>query len=119
MDARSVWVTTKATAPGGARTEKVGLPFDPDLYHHMVEHGVFVDDAKARSPPPPPARFNPPLPAYHPPPPPPPRLRIRTMPRRPTTPEHRSWYGTQEERILHASAPQESAKLGRMLLPPM
>lgn len=38
-DRRSVFVTTKATAPGGARVEKVGLPFDPDLFDHMVEHG--------------------------------------------------------------------------------
>jgi hypothetical protein len=38
-DRRSVFVTTKASAPGGARTEKVGLPFDPDLFDHMVEHG--------------------------------------------------------------------------------
>lgn len=42
-DRRSVWVTTKATAPGGARTEKVGLPYDPDLFDHMVEHGVFIE----------------------------------------------------------------------------
>ena len=39
LDRRSILVTTKATAPGGARTEKVGLPFDPDLFDHMVEHG--------------------------------------------------------------------------------
>ena len=25
------------------RTEKVGLPFDPDLFDHMVEHGVYVE----------------------------------------------------------------------------
>lgn len=42
-DKRSVMVTTKASAPGGARTEKVGLPFDPDLFDHMVEHGVVVE----------------------------------------------------------------------------
>lgn len=42
-DKRSVMVTTKATAPGGARTEKVGLPFDPDLFDHMVQHGVVVE----------------------------------------------------------------------------
>ena len=36
-------VTTLASAPGGARTEKVGLPFDPDLFDHMVEHGVVVE----------------------------------------------------------------------------
>lgn len=39
LDRRSIYVTTKASAPGGARTEKVGLPFDPDLFDHMVEHG--------------------------------------------------------------------------------
>ena len=39
VDRRSIYVTTKATAPAGARTEKVGLPFDPDLFDHMVEHG--------------------------------------------------------------------------------
>ena len=38
-DRLSISVTTKATAPGGARTEKVGLPFDPDLFDHMIEHG--------------------------------------------------------------------------------
>lgn len=42
-DKRSVMVTTRATAPGGARTEKVGLPFDPDLFDHMVEHGVVIE----------------------------------------------------------------------------
>lgn len=42
-DKRTVMVTTKATAPGGARTEKVGLPFDPDLFDHMVVHGVVVE----------------------------------------------------------------------------
>ena len=43
-------VTTKATAPGGARTEKVGLPFDPDLFDHMVEHGVVVEVTSSLSP---------------------------------------------------------------------
>jgi cell division protease FtsH len=42
-DRRSIYVTTKATAPGGARTEKVGLPFDPDLFDHMVEHSVYIE----------------------------------------------------------------------------
>ena len=42
-DKRSVWVTTKANAPGGARTEKVGLPYDPELLDHMVEHGVIIE----------------------------------------------------------------------------
>mmetsp|Transcript_12892 Transcript_12892/g.38943 ORF Transcript_12892/g.38943 Transcript_12892/m.38943 type:complete len:1018 (-) Transcript_12892:2774-5827(-) len=44
FDSRSVIVTTKETAPGGARTEKVGLPFDPDLYNHLVTHGVYIID---------------------------------------------------------------------------
>ena len=42
-DKRSVMVTTRATAPGGARTQKIGLPFDPDLFDHMVEHGVIIE----------------------------------------------------------------------------
>ncbi|KAL0023671.1 hypothetical protein WJX77_011852 [Trebouxia sp. C0004] len=42
-DKRAVMVTTEATAPGGARTEKVGLPFDPDLFDHMVQHGVVIE----------------------------------------------------------------------------
>ena len=41
-DKRSVLVTTKETAPGGQRTEKVGLPYDPELYDHMMEHGVHI-----------------------------------------------------------------------------
>jgi len=36
-------VTTKDSAPGGRRTEKVGLPYDPDLFDHMVSHGVVVE----------------------------------------------------------------------------
>lgn len=43
LDRRSIYVTTKASAPGGSRTEKVGLPFDPDLFDHMVEHGVYIE----------------------------------------------------------------------------
>ena len=42
-DKRSVWVTTKANAPGGVRTEKVGMPYDPELFDHMVEHGVVIE----------------------------------------------------------------------------
>ncbi|KAI3432765.1 hypothetical protein D9Q98_004305 [Chlorella vulgaris] len=42
-DRRSIIVTTKPTAPGGARTEKVGLPFDPQLLDHMVMHGVYIE----------------------------------------------------------------------------
>ena len=42
-DKRSVIVTTNDKAPGGVRTEKVGLPYDPDLFDHMVEHGVHIE----------------------------------------------------------------------------
>lgn len=42
-DKRSVMVTTNEKAPGGVRTEKVGLPYDPDLFDHMVEHGVHIE----------------------------------------------------------------------------
>ena len=38
-----MWLTTKANAPGGQRTEKVGLPYDPELFDHMVEHGVAIE----------------------------------------------------------------------------
>ncbi len=41
-DYKTAKVTTTADAPGGARTEKVALPFDPDLYHHIVTHDIFV-----------------------------------------------------------------------------
>jgi hypothetical protein len=41
-DYKTVKVTTTADAPGGARTERVALPYDPDLYHHMVTHDVKV-----------------------------------------------------------------------------
>ena len=36
-------------APGGPRTERVGLPFDPALVDHLASHGVAVETA----PPPP------------------------------------------------------------------
>ena len=55
MDRRSVIVTTKENAPGGVRTEKVGLPFDPDLFDHLVEHGVYIESPD----------FNPALPVVH------------------------------------------------------
>lgn len=41
-DYKTVEVQTLDTAPGGARTEKVALPYDPDLYHHMVQHGTKI-----------------------------------------------------------------------------
>ena len=40
----------KETAPGGERWEKVGLPFDPDLFDHMVEHGVAIKVGAALGP---------------------------------------------------------------------
>lgn len=55
MDRRSVLVTTKENAPGGVRTEKVGLPFDPDLFDHLVEHGVYIESPE----------LNPALPIVH------------------------------------------------------
>lgn len=36
-------MTTKASAPGGVRKEKVGLPYDPELYDHMLTHGVYIE----------------------------------------------------------------------------
>jgi len=42
-DGRSAYVTTKESAPGGRRTEKVGLPYDPDLMHHLIQHGVELE----------------------------------------------------------------------------
>ena len=38
-DRRSVLVKTKAGAPGGVRVEKVGLPYDPELFDHLAQHG--------------------------------------------------------------------------------
>lgn len=42
QDYKTAEVQTTADAPGGARTERVGLPYDPDLFHHMVQHGVNI-----------------------------------------------------------------------------
>lgn len=41
-DQRVVTVVTKASAPGGKRKERIALPPDPDLFDHLVEHGVQV-----------------------------------------------------------------------------
>lgn len=41
-DRRSVVVRTRNSAPGGARVEKVGLPYDPELFDHMVNHGTYI-----------------------------------------------------------------------------
>ena len=49
-DHRTVLVTTKASAPGGRRTEKVALPYDPDLFNHMIEHDVRVEVTPPLSP---------------------------------------------------------------------
>ena len=48
-DYKTVEVQTKETAPGGARTERVALPYDPDLYHHMAQHGTKVIVSHRRS----------------------------------------------------------------------
>lgn len=45
-DRRAVDVTTKAQAPGGKRTERVGLPYDPDLFDHLLAHGVVIESPK-------------------------------------------------------------------------
>ena len=45
-DKRNVFVTTKPTAPGGQRTEMVGLPPDPKLMDHLTAHGVFVQEPR-------------------------------------------------------------------------
>lgn len=45
-DRRSVVVRTKATAPGGARTEKVGLPYDPELFDHLIKHGTYIEPSE-------------------------------------------------------------------------
>jgi cell division protease FtsH len=54
-DRRSVFVKTKSTAPGGARTEKVGLPYDPELFDHLIRHGTYIQ----------PSDVNPALPVVH------------------------------------------------------
>jgi cell division protease FtsH len=45
-DRRSVIVRTKASAPGGARTEKVGLPYDPELFDHLIKHGTYIEPSE-------------------------------------------------------------------------
>jgi len=42
-DRRSVYVKTKASAPGGVRTAKVGLPYDPELFDHLINHGTYIE----------------------------------------------------------------------------
>lgn len=42
-DKNTVMVTTKDAAPGGRRTVKLVLPPDPELFDHLVAHGVFID----------------------------------------------------------------------------
>ena len=42
-DRRSIVVKTKTSAPGGARTEKVGLPYDPELFDHLIKHGTYIE----------------------------------------------------------------------------
>ncbi|GMH43653.1 hypothetical protein BSKO_11575 [Bryopsis sp. KO-2023] len=43
-DHRSVVVDLKESAPGGARQVKVGLPYDPDLFDHLVANQVYIED---------------------------------------------------------------------------
>jgi cell division protease FtsH len=45
-DKRSMYVTTKTTAPGGQRTELLGIPPDPQLMDHLTTHGVFVQEPR-------------------------------------------------------------------------
>jgi len=45
-DERTLMVTLKETAPGGAREVKIGLPYDPELYNHMLMHDVFIEAEK-------------------------------------------------------------------------
>ncbi|QDZ24957.1 P-loop-containing nucleoside triphosphate hydrolase [Chloropicon primus] len=45
-DRRNVFVTTKPSAPGGQRTEMVGLPPDPKLLDHLTTHGVYVEEPR-------------------------------------------------------------------------
>ena len=42
-DYRVIKVHTTPAAPGGERIERVGLPPDPDLYDHLVQHGVEIE----------------------------------------------------------------------------
>ena len=46
MDQRAVWVQTNESCPGGARREKVNVPYDPDLVQHLRDHGVEVLPAR-------------------------------------------------------------------------
>jgi cell division protease FtsH len=43
-DRRSLWVVTKANAPGGPKLSKIGIPFDPLLPDHLLTHRVQVED---------------------------------------------------------------------------
>lgn len=38
QDRRSLTVLVDDSAPGGERWEKIAIPFDPDLFEHMIEH---------------------------------------------------------------------------------
>jgi len=42
MDQRSLVVRTRDSAPGGARTERVGMPYDEELFDHLLSNGVEV-----------------------------------------------------------------------------
>ncbi|CAG9461153.1 unnamed protein product [Pedinophyceae sp. YPF-701] len=43
-DRRSMLVHLKDDTPGGARTERVGLPYDPELFEHLMVNGVEIRD---------------------------------------------------------------------------
>jgi len=51
-DHRSLTVRTKESAPGGARTQSVGIPYDEELFDHLLSHGVDVrlDDGNPWTP---------------------------------------------------------------------
>ncbi|XRA99689.1 ATP-dependent zinc [Pycnococcus provasolii] len=42
-DQRHIIVTTKDDAPGGKAVHKIRLPYDPELYDHLVGNGVDVE----------------------------------------------------------------------------
>jgi ATP-dependent 26S proteasome regulatory subunit len=46
-DKRALWVTTKHNAPGGPKSSKVGIPFDPQLPDHLLTHRVKIEDCES------------------------------------------------------------------------
>lgn len=41
-----VTVVTRASAPGGVRSDRVGLPYDPAFLDHLLAHGVTVTSSR-------------------------------------------------------------------------